>query len=59
MDFKHANVVANGNLVAFHWTLIGVGESGEQSTYEGIDLTRIENGKIAELRIELHAVDGQ
>ena len=59
MDFKHDNVVAEGNLVAFHWILIGVGESGEQAIYEGIDITRIENGKIAELWIELHAVEGQ
>ncbi len=59
MNFEHDNVVAEGDLVAFHWTMIGVRESGEQGSYEGIDIVRIENGKIAELWIELHAVEGQ
>ena len=59
MNFEHDNVVAEGNLVAFHWIMTGVRESGEQASYEGIDIVRIENGKIAELWIELHAVEGQ
>lgn len=56
-SFTHDNVVAEGDRVAFHWTMIGIGESGEQSTYEGIDIVRIEDGRIAELWIELHAVE--
>ena len=56
-DFKHDQVVAEGNLVAFRWTMTGIQESGEESLYTGIDIVRIENGRIAELWIELNPVE--
>ncbi len=56
-DFKHDQVVAEGNLVAFRWTMTGIQESGEESLYTGIDIVRIENGRIAEMWIELNPVE--
>ena len=59
MTFVHDTVVAEGDLVAFRWTLKGIRESGEESLSAGLDIVRIENGKIAELWIEYHSVGRQ
>lgn len=52
----HDVVFGERNMVAFHWTLVGTRESGEETTFEGIDLVRTANGKIAEMWIEYHTV---
>ncbi len=59
MTFVHANSMAEGNLVAFRWTMTAVSADGDTSVFEGLDLLRIENGKIAELWIEYHSVGGR
>ncbi len=59
MTFDHANSMAEGNLVAFRWKMTAVSAEGDTSVFVGLDLLRIENGKIAELWIEYHAVGGR
>lgn len=54
--FNHDVVFGDANLVGFHWTLLGTRESGEQTKLEGLDVVRINNGKIAEMWIEYHTV---
>ena len=54
IELVHDNVMAEGNLVAFHWKFVGTRESGEKLTLFGIDMVRIANGKIAEMWIEYH-----
>ena len=56
IKFEHDVVFGEGDLVAFHWILLGTRASGEVSRLEGIDLVRIANGKIAEVWIEYHTV---
>ena len=50
----HDNQVAGGNLVGFRWSMTEVRASGDESMIHGLDLVRIENGKIAEPWIEYH-----
>jgi predicted SnoaL-like aldol condensation-catalyzing enzyme len=59
-SFIHDTVVAEGNLVAFRWRIdAGVFlKSGERAMFEGIDIVRIENGKIAEIWSKYHRVTG-
>ncbi len=45
----HDPIIAEGNLVAFRWKAIGTFKRGEPSTFQGIDIIRLENGKIAEI----------
>ncbi len=54
VSFVHDNVVAEGNLVAFHWVSTGKKANGEISHGEGIDIVRIENGKAAEMWIQFN-----
>lgn len=54
VSFVHDNIVAEGNLVAFHWISSGVKANGEVGGGEGIDIVRIENGKIAETWIQFN-----
>ena len=56
-NFIHDNHVAHGNLVAFHWTMTGTRADGGTDHWEGLDLLRIENGKVAELWVELHRIE--
>jgi predicted SnoaL-like aldol condensation-catalyzing enzyme len=56
IKFDHHALLAEGNLVAFYWDLFGTRESGEQEHLAGIDIVRIEKGKIAEMWIEYHTV---
>ena len=59
MKFVHDMVLAEGNLVAFRWTLTGTLASGAESISEGIDIVRIEDGKIAEMWIEYHTLGAE
>ena len=59
IELIHDVVLAEGNLVAFHWTLAGTSASGEVTEYAGIDVVRVEDGKIAEMWIEFHTVEEQ
>ena len=54
IELVHDYVLAEGDLVAFHWSFVGTRESGEKRTLYGIDMVRIANGKIAEMWIEYH-----
>ena len=56
VKFVHVIVLAEGDLVAFHWTLTGIRESGETVRAEGLDMVRIRGDKIAEMWIEYHPV---
>jgi ketosteroid isomerase-like protein len=57
-SFAHDTIMAEGDLVAFRWTFTGIRESGEKAVYEGIDIVRIENGKVAEVWSKYHRVGG-
>jgi predicted SnoaL-like aldol condensation-catalyzing enzyme len=56
IKFVHDLVIAEGDVVSFHWTLAGTRDSGETETLEGIDVVRLQGGKIAEMWIEYHTV---
>ena len=57
--FVHDNHAAGGNLVTFRWTMPGVTVDSDEAVLEGLDLLRIENGKIAKLWVEYRTVNGQ
>lgn len=54
IELVHDYVLAEGNLVAFHWKFVGTRDDGETRTLYGIDMVRLANGKIAEMWIEYH-----
>jgi hypothetical protein len=43
-------IIAEGDRVAYHWTMTGTNEQGKFETTVGITLLRLENGKIVEDR---------
>ncbi len=47
--FIHDPVIAEGNLVAFLWKLEGTTVRGQPPMSQGVDIIRLENGKIAEV----------
>jgi len=56
LELVHDIVLAEGNLVAFHWLFSGTKESGEIVKADGIDIVRIRNDKVAEMWIDFHEV---
>ena len=55
VKFVHDIVLAEGDLVAFHWINTGNNrETGEAERFEGLDMVRIKDDKIAEVWIEYH-----
>ena len=57
IELIHDGVLAEGNLVAFYWTLNGTTATGEVSRLAGIDVVRVEDEKIAEMWIEYHTIE--
>ena len=58
--FDHDVVLAEGDLVAFHWINTGTSkETGEAERFEGLDMVRLKDNQIVELWIEYHKVEGQ
>ncbi len=47
--FEHDPIIAEGNLIAFVWRVIGVRVTGETSQSMGVDIIRLENDKVAEV----------
>lgn len=55
------DMVAEGDLIASRWTfhgthrgeLMGIPPTGKRITMSGMDVTRIENGRIAEMRVSM------
>lgn len=57
VKFNHDIDLAEGDLVAFHWINWGTSrETGKPIKFEGLDMVRIKDGKIAEMWIEYHPV---
>ena len=57
VKFDHDIDLAEGDFVAFHWINWGNSRrTGEAIKFEGLDLARMKDGKIAELWIEYHQV---
>ena len=50
-SFKHTDTLAEGNLVAFRWIVTGTRKTvtGGVMSGNGLDIIRIENGKVAEV----------
>ena len=59
IELIHDVVLAEGDLVAFHWTLAGTSASGEVTEYAGIDVVRVEDGKITEMWIDFHTLEDE
>ena len=59
IELIHDGVLAEGNLVAFYWTLNGTNATGEVSRLAGIDVVRVEDEKIAEMWIEYHTIEDE